>query len=105
MKVVALDGLPSDLDLRAAASWDRTRHDEEAVLGINLQDFEILYGDALAAHAATHAHTLDHAAARASAAADRTRLTLGVLLTVGASSAGKSMTLHDALKSFRLRDA
>lgn len=68
-----------------------------------MEDAEALHGDAVRPHAAGHAHTEDNATACAArTTTDRTRLTLRVLLTMGAATAMEAVALHDALESLTL---
>ena len=78
--------------------------DEERVRrGVHLEYSEIFYGDAVASHAARHAHAFHDTPARAPAAADGTGRALSVLLSVTARAAVEAVPLDHALEPFALR--
>ena len=68
--------------------------------GIYMNDFQILDCDAIASHAAGHAHSLRHFVAQA--ATYRTRLAFAVFLAVTTRSAVETVTLDHALESLAL---
>jgi hypothetical protein len=67
-----------------------------------MKNREALDGDAVTTHATTHAHSFCDTTASTTATADRTDLTLGVLLTMGATTALEAVALHASCEAFTL---
>jgi hypothetical protein len=73
---------------------DGAADQDEVALGVDLDDLEVLHGDALATHAAGHAHATE-GASRRRAGADGARVTVLLLHTVAVAHAGEVVALHD----------
>src|SRR4051812_7811146 len=86
----------------AAASGDGAFHQDLIVFSVYLYHFQILYRDAIAAHAAGHAHAFDDALDAGSA--DGARFALGMLLAVRARPAFEAVALHHSLEAFSFRN-
>src|SRR5690606_24600881 len=76
-----------------ASTGNRALDEHESLLGVNGVHREVEYGHALATHAASHAHALEHAA-RGSRGADRTGLAVVAVRTVRCTCTGEVVTLH-----------
>src|SRR4051794_12285514 len=74
---------------------------EQVVLGVHFRDAEILDGDLIAAHTASHTHAL-HDARWKCRGADRAGCAMEHRAVRGPAS-GEVMTLHHALEAFALR--
>ena len=88
----------------AGRAGDRTLDQQQAALGVALDDLEVERGDARVAHLAGHLHALEHARRRG-AGADRAGRTVLLVVTVRRALAGEVVTLHHAGETAALADA
>src|SRR5690606_38415630 len=79
----------------AASTRNRALNEQQALLGIDCLNGEVLNGDAIAAHAASHLLSLEHAT-RGSCATDRARLAVVAVCTVRSRDAREVVALHGA---------
>jgi hypothetical protein len=84
----------ADEDDAAVRAGDRATDQDEVALGVDLDDLEVLHGDALATHAAGHARPAE-GAARRRAGADGSRVAVLLLDAVSVAHAGEVVALHD----------
>src|SRR5699024_682374 len=86
------------------AARDRTLDEQDAGLGVDLVDGQVLRGDAVLAHPAGHAHALEDPA-RGGAATDRARTAVHGLGAVTGALAGEAVALHDTRVALALGGA
>src|SRR5207247_546344 len=91
------DRLP-DRYVALGCSRHRTFDDQQVIVGVHAEHFQVVRRDARAAHAARAAHPLDDARWKRRRA-DRTRRAMEHR-AVRRGAAGEVMALHDALETF-----
>src|SRR5438034_2763 len=104
-------GRPSGRSLRfenrqeaTRRAWNGALYREQATLGVRGENFEILHGDALRAHAASHARSLQYSAWRG-ARADGACRPPTIRLPVRLGSAVEAVSFHHAGEPASLRIA
>src|SRR5689334_17349684 len=90
-----------DEDDRAARAGDRALDEEQAALGVDRVDGQVLGGLAYGAHPARHAHALEDAAGRGTRA-DRAGRAVLALRAVGGAEALEAVPLHHAGRALAL---
>src|ERR671933_1572600 len=80
---------------RPPRAGDGALDEDQAALGVDRVDGQVLGGLPDGAHAARHAHALEDAARRG-AGTDRARLAVVAVRTVGGADTGEAVPLHDA---------
>src|SRR3990167_1464915 len=87
------------LNKRPGASRNRAADKKRIRRNVNLKHAKIFYRDAVAAHAASHAHSFCNPSSGASASADGTRASFFVLLSVASRTSVETVPFNNTLKT------
>ncbi len=89
-----------NLEQSATMSRNSSRKVQDIAAHVNVNDFQVLDRDAIAAHAAGHAHLFWHFVAETST--DGTRLALAVLLTMSTWATVETVSFNHTLEALAL---